>query len=130
LAKPKALDWSVALAAIFSLREIVLAAWREDALPKEPNKPCSAAVEDDIVSPEWPNVMLVPLTEDEDLVIPELAVRIDPTADNSCTQPCRAVSALLTTTSKHRVTVTGCKVRPDQLAAIRRQIALLVGCDG
>ena len=75
-------------------------------------------------------MMLVPLTEDENLLILEIAVRIDPTGDNGCTKLCWAVSALLTTTFKQRVTVTSCKVRPDQLAAIRRQIALLVGCDG
>jgi len=131
LAEPKALDRPVALAAIFSLGESVLENWRGDALPKEPNHRCPAiAVEDDLFPPEWPNVMLGPLTEDENLVIPDRAVRIEPTADNGCTKPCWAISALLTTTSKQRVTMTGSKVRPDQLAAIRRQIALQVGCDG
>ncbi|GAD11733.1 hypothetical protein AD936_21765 [Gluconobacter japonicus] len=124
-------DRPVAMAAIFSPGEIVLADWRGDALPKEPNKRRPAVVvEDDLFPPGWPNVMLVPLTDDENLVIPDLAVRIDPTADNGCTKPCWAVSALLTTTSKQRVNVTGSKVRSDQLAAIRRQIALLMGCDG
>ncbi|MCP1203810.1 hypothetical protein NKW48_13765 [Acetobacter oryzoeni] len=74
--------------------------------------------------------MLIPLTDDENLVIPDLAVRIDPSANNGCSKLCWAVSVLLTTTSKHRLRVTGSKVRPDQLLAIRRQIALLVGADG
>lgn len=124
-------DRPVAMAAIFSPGDIVLADWRGDALPKEPNKRRPAVVvEDDLFPPEWPNVMLVPLTDDENLVIPDLAVRIDPTSENGCSKPCWAISALLTTTSKHRLSVTGSKIQPHQLIAIRRQIALLVGASG
>lgn len=121
----------VASGRVFAPGEIVLADWRGDALPKEPNKLRPAVVvEDELFPPEWPNVMLVPLTDDENLVIPDLAVRIDPSADNGCSKSCWAISALLTTTSKHRLGITGSKVRPDQLFTIRRQIALLVGADG
>ena len=53
--------------------QIVLADWRGDALPKEPNKRRpSVVVEDDgLFAPAYPNAILVPLTEDAALAIPE-----------------------------------------------------------
>jgi uncharacterized protein YifN (PemK superfamily) len=112
--------------------QIVLADWRRDALPKEPNKrrPAVVVEDDGLFDPSYPNAILVPLTEDATLAIPDLSVAIAPTPDNGCTKPCWAVSHLVATTSKARLSATRSRIAPDQLIAIRRQIALAVGVEG
>ena len=87
-------------------------------------------VEDDgLFSTAYPNAILVPLTDDGALVIPDLAVAIAPTAENGCSKPCWAVSHLVATTSKRRLQATRSHVTAEQLQAIRRQIALAVGLE-
>lgn len=110
---------------------IVLADWRGDALPKEPNKrqPAVVVEDDGLFAPSYPNTILVPLTEDAAVAIPDLSVAIAPTAENGCAKPCRAVSHLVTTTSKARLRATSSRITPEQLAAIRRQIALALGIE-
>ena len=73
----------------FSGGQIVIADWR-DALPKEPNKLRPAVVVEDESSfdPTYPNVILVPLTEDQRLAITDLSVAIDPTPENGCAKRC------------------------------------------
>lgn len=109
----------------------MLADWRGDALPKEPNKlrPAIVVEDDGLFAPGYPNVILVPLTDDVALVIPDLAVAIAPTTENGCSKPCWAASHLVATTSKLRLTATPSRVTAEQLAAIRRQIALAVGVE-
>ena len=116
----------------FHAGRIVLADWRGDALPKEPNKrrPAVVVEDDRLFVPGYPNVILVPLTEDAALVIPDLAVAIAPTPENGCPKPCWAVSHLVATTSKARLRATPSRVTAAQLATIRRQIALAVGLEG
>ena len=112
--------------------QIVLADWRGDAMPKEPNKrrPAVVVEDDGLFVPAYPNAILVPLTEDAALVIPDLSVAIAPTAENGCSKPCWAVSHLVATTSKARLRSTPSRITLAQLAAIRRQIALAVGIEG
>ncbi len=111
--------------------QIVLADWRGDALPKEPNKrrPAIVVEDDRLFTANYPNVILVPLTEDAGLVIADLAVAIAPTMENGCSKPCWAMSHLVATTSKARLQATPSRITPGQLTAIRRQIALAVGID-
>jgi mRNA-degrading endonuclease toxin of MazEF toxin-antitoxin module len=111
--------------------QIVLADWRGDALPKEPNKrrPAVVVEDDGLFAPGYPNTILVPLTDDGALVIPDLAVSITPSPENGCSKPCWAVSHLVATTSKARLTATASRITTDQLGAIRRQIALAVGVE-
>jgi mRNA-degrading endonuclease toxin of MazEF toxin-antitoxin module len=111
--------------------QIVLADWRGDALPKEPNKrrPAVVVEDDNLFAPAYPNTILVPLADDAALVIPDLAVQIAPSAENGCNKPCWAVSHLVATTSKARLKATPSRITADQLAAIRRQIALAVGIE-
>ena len=56
--------------------QIVLADWRGDALPKEPNKlrPAVVVEDDGLFAPSYPNAILVPLTEDANFAIRELSV--------------------------------------------------------
>jgi mRNA-degrading endonuclease toxin of MazEF toxin-antitoxin module len=111
--------------------QIVLADWRGDAMPKEPNKrrPAVVVEDDALFVPSYPNVILVPLTEDAALAIPDLSVAIDPTTENGCSKPCWAVSHLVTTTSKSRLRATPSRITSEQLASIRRQIAVAIGIE-
>lgn len=111
--------------------QIVLADWRGDALPKEPNKrrPAVVVEDDALFAPAYPNVILIPLTEDAALAIPDLTVAIDPSPENGCSKPCWAVSHLVATTSKTRLRPTPSHVTPEQLGAIRRQVALAIGIE-
>ena len=112
--------------------QIVLADWRGDAMPREPNKRRPAVVVEDegLFAPTYPNAILVPLTDDAALAIPDLSVAIAPTAENGCSEPCWAVSHLVATTSKARLRATPSHITPDQLTAVRRQVALAVGVEG
>ncbi|MGH7062638.1 MAG: type II toxin-antitoxin system PemK/MazF family toxin [Stellaceae bacterium] len=114
--------------ASFSGGQIVVVDWR-DALPKEPNKLRPAVVVEDeaLFDPAYPNVILVPLSEDRRLAIPDLSVAIDPTPENGCSKRCHALSHCVATTSAKRVRPTASRITEDQLLAIRRQIALAIG---
>lgn len=114
----------------FEAGQIVVADWR-DALPKEANKlrPCVVIEDAELFSPVYPNVILVPLTEDAGMVVAELSVQIDPTPENGCTKTCYAVSPLVAGASKLRVRPTGSRITPDQLARIRRQVATAIGVE-
>jgi hypothetical protein len=59
---------------------LVLADWRGDAISKEPNERRSAVVveEDGFSALAYPNAILLPLTEDTALPIPDLSVAIEP----------------------------------------------------
>ena len=114
----------------FEPGQIVLADWR-DALPKEPNKLRPAIVVEDteLFGPSYPNVILVPLADEGELVIADLTLTIEPTPENGCTKRCYALSHCVTTNSKRRVRATRSRILPDQLAVIRRQIALVIGAE-
>jgi mRNA interferase MazF len=114
----------------FAPGQIVLVDWR-DALPKEPNKLRPAIVVEDgeLFDSSYPNVILVPLSEDRELASPDLSVDIDPTRENGCTKRCFALSSYLAATSKRRVRPTQSRILPEQLAVIRRQIALAIGVE-
>jgi mRNA interferase MazF len=109
--------------------QIVLADWRGDARPKEANKlrPAIVVEEDGLFAPNYPNVLLVPLTEDSTLAIPDLAVAIRPSPENGCAKFCWALSHLVTATSKARVRPTASRVTPEQLVRVRRQIGFILG---
>jgi mRNA interferase MazF len=109
--------------------QIVVIDYR-DALPKEPNKirPCVVVEDTDLFDPTYPNVIVVPLTDDARFVIPALAVQIPPTPENGCTKVSYAVAHCVTTASKHRIgQVTPSSITDEQLALIRRRIAECIG---
>jgi mRNA interferase MazF len=110
--------------------QIVLADWR-DALPKEPNKrrPAIVIEDSDLFDPDYPNVILVPFSDDGELAIAELALLIDPTPENGCPKRCYALSHCVTTSSKKRLRATQSRISPEQLRAIRRQVALAIGLE-
>jgi len=114
--------------AAFEPGQIVIVDWR-DALPKEANKRRPAVVIEDgeLFDRSYPNVILVPLTEDNGMVLPDLSVRIDPTPGNGCLKVCFAVSPLVTGTSRSRVRGTSSRITDEQLGRIRRQVAYAIG---
>ena len=114
----------------FAPGQIVLADWR-DALPKEPNKLRPAIVVEDgeLFGPSYPNVILVPLSDDSDFAMADLSLLIEPTPENGCTKRCYALSHCVTTNSMSRVTPTRSRISPEQLDVIRRQIALAIGVE-
>jgi mRNA interferase MazF len=116
--------------AIFEPGQIVIADWR-DALPKEANRRRPAIVVQDssLFDPAYPNVILVPLTEDGSMVLPDLSVRIEPTPENGCTKTCFAVSPLVAGTSRSRIHATPSRIATDQLMRIRRQVAEAIGLE-
>jgi mRNA interferase MazF len=112
----------------FRAGQIVVADWR-DALPKEPNKlrPAVVIEDDELFDESYPDVILVPLTDDARLAIPDLAVAIEPTAENGCTKRCWALSHCVATTSARRLSPTRSAITAEQLAMIRRQVMLVIG---
>jgi mRNA interferase MazF len=114
----------------FAPGQIVLVEWR-GALPKEPNKLRPAIVVEDgeLFAPSYPNVILVPISDNSDFVLAELALLIEPTPENGCTKRCYALSHCVTTNSMSRITPTRSQILPEQLETIRRQIALAIGVE-
>jgi mRNA interferase MazF len=110
--------------------QIVLADWR-DALPKEPNKlrPAIVVEDDELFGPDYPNVILVPLSGEPIAALEGLALAIDPTPENGCANRCYALSYAVAATSMARVQATPSKILPEQLTEIRRQIAMAIGLD-
>lgn len=114
--------------ASFEAGQIVIVDWR-DAIPTVANKRRPAVVieDDTLFGPNYPAVILVPLTEDAGLAVPSLSVRIDPTPENGCTKTCFAVSHFITATSVSRVRATPSRLTDAQLGRIRSQIATAIG---
>jgi mRNA-degrading endonuclease toxin of MazEF toxin-antitoxin module len=112
----------------FTAGQIVLADWR-DGLPKEPNKLRPAVVVEDheFFDAAYPNVILVPLTEDARLAIPDLSVIIDPTPENGCSKRCHALAHCVATTSISRVKATRSRITDAQLQRIRQRIGVSIG---
>jgi hypothetical protein len=110
--------------------QIVLVDWRGDALPKEPNKlrPFVVVEDEGLFDQAFPNVIIVPLTDSNEFLIPSLTVTIEPTSENGCTKTSHAVSHSVTVASKQRVMrTTPSRITKAQLRQIREQIA---GCIG
>jgi mRNA interferase MazF len=116
--------------AAFTAGQIVLVDWR-DALPREPNKlrPAIVVEDDELFDSAYPNLILVPLSRDPYMAPPDLALAIEPTPENGCTGRCYALSCYVATTSVKRVQPTSSYVRPDQVAVVRRQIAMAIGLE-
>jgi mRNA interferase MazF len=114
--------------ASFEAGQIVIADWR-DALPKEPNKlrPAIVVEDNELFGPAYPNVLLVPLTEDHRLAIQDLSVAIDPTGQNGCSKRCYALAHAVTATSAQRVAPTNSRITNQQLMEIRQKIAMSIG---
>ena len=113
----------------FKAGAIVIVDWRGRPLPKEPSRlrPAVVVEDDELFDPGYPNILVVPLTTDQLLAIPGLAVTIDPAPDNGCKQRCFALAPSVTSVSVGRVRPTASCIRADQLEELRRRIAEAIG---
>lgn len=113
----------------FAAGTIVIVDWRGDALPQKPNKrrPAIVVEDDGLFADAYPNVIVVPLTEDPGLALPDLSVRIEPTAENGCPKPCFALPQSIATVSLARVRATGSRVTELQLRRVRMLVAEAIG---
>ncbi len=107
----------------------VLVDWRSGALPNEPTKVRPAVVvEDHELFPDgYPNTIVVPLTQDERLAYAGLSERLDPTDENGAVAVSWALAHHVASVSLARVRVTASRVSSEQLARIRRRIAVAIG---
>ncbi len=113
----------------FGPGEIVLVDWRRDGRLGEPNKLRPAIVVENsrAFSDGHATAILVPLSGDALMVIPGLALAIEPETENGCTKRCWALSYLVTTLSKTRLRGTHSRITPDQLQTVRNQVVVAVG---
>jgi mRNA interferase MazF len=113
----------------FKAGAIVIVDWRGRPLPKEPSRlrPAVVVEDDELFDPDYPNVIVVPLTTDQLLAIPGLAVTIDPAPDNGCQQRCFALAPSVTSVSVSRVRETASRIRADELDELRKRIAEAIG---
>jgi len=113
---------------IYRAGQVVIADWR-DGLPKEVNKrrPAIVVEDDDLLDPDYPNLLLVPLTDDPSIIVPDLSLPIEPTADNGCTKRSYAIAHHVTSTSKLRLTPTPSRITSSQLWELRTMIASVLG---
>lgn len=113
----------------FKAGDILIADWREGASPREPNKLRPAVVVEDetLFDPDYPSILVVPLTSDSRLFVFGLTVTIDPEPENGFETQCYALAPLVTSISAGRVRGTPSRIRPDQLSELRRRIAETIG---
>ncbi len=112
----------------FAAGEIVLADWR-DPLPKAANRlrPAVVVEAEGLFHPDYPSLLLVPLTEDTRLGMPDLVVCIEPSAENGCTRPSVILATHVTATSRQRVRRTGARITAEELRQVRERMAISLG---
>ena len=109
--------------------DIVIVDWRGGALPKEPNslRPAIVVEDETLFAPDYPNILVVPLTSDASIAMPSLSVTIDPAPENGCVRRCFALAPFVTSVSTRRMRATASRIAPEQLIAIRGRIAAAIG---
>ena len=130
---PSAADISVDLKA----GQIVTVDWRIDpdhpALnpqPPEPNKlrPAVVVQDTDLFHPSYPTVLVVPMTSDPALAIPDLSVVLHPCPSNGCKKVSYLLPQNLTCVAKTRITtVTTSEITPAELLQLRQLVVLTIG---
>jgi mRNA-degrading endonuclease toxin of MazEF toxin-antitoxin module len=108
---------------------IVLVDWRTGAIPKEPTKIRPAVVvEDHELFPDaYPNVLVVPLTQEAGLAYPTFSEQIEPTPENGAEATSWALAHHVTSVSLRRIALTESRITPSQLAGIRERITIALG---
>ncbi|NNM93301.1 MAG: type II toxin-antitoxin system PemK/MazF family toxin [Candidatus Eremiobacteraeota bacterium] len=108
---------------------IVLVDWRSGALAQEPNKirPAVVISNAELFPESYPNVIVVPLTSDQNIAHPTFSQRIEPTSGNGATRVSWALAHHVTSVAKQRIAATTSRVDERQLQAIREQVALAIG---
>ena len=117
--------------------QIVAVVWRkepadpaQDPQPPEPNKlrPAVVVQDTDLFDPAYPTVLVVPMTGDSALAIPDLTVVLQPCRTNGCKKPSYLLPQHLTCVAKTRITsVTQSEITPAELQQLRQLVVLTIG---
>ena len=117
--------------------QIVTVDWRRDPLdpaqdphPPEPNKLRPAVVVQDtgLFDPSFPTVLVVPMTGDPELAIPDLTVVLEPSASNDCKKRSYLLPQHLTCVAKTRIrTATDSRISPAELQQLRQLVVFAIG---
>jgi mRNA interferase MazF len=120
--------------------QILVVDWRKDPrlpdhdpLHPEPNKRRPAVVVQDteLFDPSYPTVLVVPLTGDRQLAIPELTVELQPSAANGCSKVSYLLPQNITCIAKSRIAeATDSHITASELQQLRQLVALTVGVFG
>jgi len=72
-------------------------------------------------------LLVVPMTTDEEMLVPGVTLALPPTPDNGCTKTSYALSWNVQSVAIEGVTPTDARVTDNELEALRAQVARLVG---
>ena len=108
---------------------IVVVDWRPGQHPEPGGLRPGVVVEDSALFADYGAMLVVPLTRDQRLAPADLAVRLDPTAENGVSAVSWALAHHVNSVALRKVRATPSRVTADQLAQIRQRIALAVGAD-
>ncbi len=117
--------------------QIVTVDWRrdprtptQDPQPPEPNKlrPAVVVQDCDLFDPSYPTVLVVPMTGDPGLAIPELTVVLQPNAMNGCQKVSYLLPQHLTCVAKTRIReATSSRISSTELQLLRQLVVLAIG---
>ncbi|MCP9841818.1 type II toxin-antitoxin system PemK/MazF family toxin [Synechococcus sp. J7-Johnson] len=117
--------------------QIVTVDWRKDPgdsaqapHPPEPNKlrPAVVVQDSELFDPAYPTVLVVPMTGDPDLAIPDLTVLLQPSATNGCKKVSYLLPQNLTCVAKTRIAaVTDSCITAAELQQLRQLVVLAIG---
>ena len=117
--------------------QIVTVDWRRDPddpahdpQPPEPNKlrPAVVVQDTELFHPAYPTLLVVPMTGDPGLAIPDLTVVLQPSPSNGCKKVSYLLPQNLTCVAKTRITaLTNSEITPAELQQLRQFVALSIG---
>ena len=82
----------------------------------------------DRFDPSYPTVLVVPMTGDPELAIPELTVVLQPSASNGCKKLSSLLPQHLTSVAKTRIrAATDSRISAAELQQLRQLIVLTIG---
>ena len=117
--------------------QIVAVDWRKEPAdpaqnpqPPEPNKlrPAVVVQDTELFDPAYPTVLVVPMTGDSALAIPDLTVVLQPCRTNGCKKLSYLLPQHLTCVAKTRITsVTQSEITSAELQQLRQLVVLTIG---
>jgi mRNA interferase MazF len=102
----------------------------QDPQPPEPNKlrPAVVVQDSELFDPAYPTVLVVPMTGDPALAIPDLTLVLQPSPGNGCKKVSYLLSQNLTCVAKSRITaVTKSQITQTELQQLRQLVVLSIG---
>jgi mRNA interferase MazF len=82
----------------------------------------------ELFDPAYPTVLVVPMTGDPALAIPDLTVVLQPSPSNGCKKVSYLLPQSLTCVAKTRITAaTNSQITPAELQQLRQLVGLTIG---